>query len=149
MKKLAVAARDFAANPPPSVVFMPAPYKIIREHKRTSSTDTWYETEDRIPFDDMEIGDLVVLRHVTTSYYQGGKKPTVSETWYPARCVSAAKNRVFEIFSETGVPFRWVEGHTAFEVWRVTYRWRASVQKILGREFSSREQLETFMEIAP
>lgn len=146
MRKLAIQARDFAANPPPSVVFQPAPYKIIKEQLPRGLDHSYATTENGISFDDMEIGDIVVLCHKTVAHYPGGKKPTVTESWYPAICKSVAKERLFEVRQPNGDPFIWREGRHEFAIWRVTYRWRQAVHNLLGRDFSSREELETAME---
>lgn len=146
MTKRAIQARDFAINPPPGVVFRPAPYKIIKEHFRRGLDHSYATTEDGITFDDMEIGDLVVLCHKTVARYQGGRSPTVSESWYPAVCKSAAKERLFEVIQPNGAPFIWKEGRYEFTIWRVTYRWRQAVHNLRGRDFASREELESAME---
>lgn len=139
MRKAAQQARDFADHPPVQVSFVPVPYKLIEESRRKG--DGYHYTLDGVPFDPMEIGDLVVLVHSTKSYYQGGKPPTVSESWYPAVCVSAAENRVFQL--RDGV--RWKEGKVSFKIYRVPYQWRAQLYKFLGQEFSSRTELEAVL----
>ncbi len=133
MKKLALKAREFADSPPSSVRFTPVSYKLVEERGRRDRP----ATREGVPFDDMEIGDLVVLCYKTTSYYQGGKAPTVSETWYPAECISAAEKRVFQVGAS-----RWKEGDRKFEIWRVPYRWRQAVHKLLEQSFEDRASLE-------
>jgi len=147
MRKLAIQAREFAANPPRGVRFIPAPYRIILECGVSKTRDHLEHaaTKDGIPFDVMEIGDLVILCVKTTAHYQGGRKPTVSERWLPARCISAAKARVFEVMGETGVAFTWREDRATFQVWRVTYQWRQVVHKLMGREFETQGDLEAAM----
>lgn len=136
MRKAAQQAREFAANPPAQTRFTPVPYKLIEECGRR-----WRLcTQDGEPFDPMEIGDFVVLMHSTTSYYQG-RSPSISESWYPATCISAAEERVFEL--REGV--RWKEMRAQFKIYRVPYHWRGQLHKLLGQEFSSRAELETAM----
>lgn len=148
MRKAAQKARDFAARPPARVSFVPVPYKLIEEHRGGSKWSGYnYSTggKDAIPFDDMEIGDIVVLVYSMRSHYQRGKPSTVTEDWHPAICVSAAEERTFEIYSGTGTAWRWKEANTKFKVFRVPYHWRQQVRALLGREFASRSDLEAAM----
>lgn len=138
MHKLAIKAREFAANPPSQIKFEPVPYKLIEECNKPH----WHSrTPDGIPFDPMEIGDLVVLVVKHTAHYVHDNNKA-SYSWYPAKCISAAQERLFEL----GAGVRWKEKRQQFTVWRVPYHWRGAVHKLLGQEFASREALEDAME---
>ena len=134
------------ASQPASSRFKPVPYKIVSvanagtENERAGSDTP--EPYTGVHFDDWRKGDLVVVERVTRAYYLKGPA-TQTSTWIVGRrdtTPSAARHMV-----RFNSCYRVKVGKDA-KLWRIVLRYLSAAEKLINREFATREDLEAALD---